>query len=72
MKTLRTIVLALFLVGWAATVFAAPPDNTGSSAGPGAPHQWAHQHHRQAGSFLNLTQEQRVKMKGGNKAAFLG
>ncbi len=62
MKKLYVIALALVLVGWAAVVFAAPPDPGSAPPGPGAHHQWAHPHHR-FGAFLNLTQEQREKMK---------
>ena len=61
MKKLYVIALAFVLVGWAVVVFAAPPDKGSAPPGPGAPHQWAHPHHR-FGSFLNLTQEQREKM----------
>ncbi len=63
MKKLYVIALALVLVGSAAVAFAAPPDAGSAPPGPGAPHQWAHPHHGCGGSFLNLTQEQREKMK---------
>ena len=62
MKKLYVMALAFVLVGWAVVVFAAPPDPGMAPPGPGAPHQWAHPHHG-CGSFLNLTQEQREKMK---------
>ncbi len=61
MKRLSVIALAFVLVGWAVVLFAAPPEPGSAPPGPGAPHQWAHPHHR-FGSFLNLTQEQREKM----------
>ena len=59
MKKWQVTLLALFLVGLATAVFAAPPE-------PGKPQPksfqgtWAH--HR-FGSWLNLTQEQRDKMR---------
>jgi Spy/CpxP family protein refolding chaperone len=62
MKKFYVIALALGLVGFAAVLFAAPPDQSAAPSGLGAPHHWAHQHH-QRGSFLNLTQEQRGKVK---------
>ena len=62
MKKLYVIALALFLVGSAAVAFAAPPDPGSGCSGSGAPHQWAHPHH-QFGSFLNLSKEQKEKMR---------
>jgi Spy/CpxP family protein refolding chaperone len=62
MKQLCAIILALVLVGFSAVLFAAPPDTGCGCPGTGATHQWAHPH-RQFGSFLNLTEEQRGKMK---------
>jgi Spy/CpxP family protein refolding chaperone len=62
MKKLYVIALSLLLAGSAAVVFAAPPDPGSGCPGSGAPHQWTHPHH-QFGSFLNLSKEQKEKMR---------
>jgi Spy/CpxP family protein refolding chaperone len=63
MKKWQVTVIALFLVGLATAVFAAPPD-----PGPGGPQgvsgPWGRGGSQQRfGSWLNLTQEQRDKMR---------
>jgi Spy/CpxP family protein refolding chaperone len=62
MRKLYVLALALLLAGSAAVVFAAPPDPGSGCPGAGAPHQGAHPH-RQFGSFLNLSKEQKEKMQ---------
>ena len=59
MKKWHVRFLALFLVGLATVVFAAPPD-PGNPQPKGFQGAWAH---HAFGSWLNLTQEQRDKMR---------
>jgi len=62
MKKWHVMLLALLFVGLATASFAAPPDP--GPQGPQRPESWAHggMHHR-FGSWLNLTQEQKDKMR---------
>jgi Spy/CpxP family protein refolding chaperone len=79
MKKLYVIAFALLLVGWAAIAFAAPPEPVQPPPGPGwaqqgpggpcAPHHFAPMHHRLA-AFLNLSKEQKDKMRAIRNAFF--
>jgi Spy/CpxP family protein refolding chaperone len=62
MKKLYAIAVTLLFVSLAAVVFAAPPDAGPGQPCPGATHEWGRPHHG-FGSFLNLTKEQKDKMR---------